>query len=159
LCKSVKQFATEADTSTVTLQVTSFPSEATVWFERLWNWLLTPSRTPSKPPPAAAETAPPATLHALAERIVALEAQNTQLQLAWSETLDKIGRWASKQAARERRRVDRDLDLLAGDDGPIAQDGAGDANGGEPTMPTVPTDRAAQKAQLRARAATLFPRR
>ena len=95
-------FPTSAEPLTVALLVTSFPSEATVWFKRLWNWLLTPSETPSAPPEAISCTA----CDELAARVSQLENQAADisaLQLAWQETLDKLGRWASKQAARERR--------------------------------------------------------
>ena len=74
-----------------------------MWFKRLWNWLLTPSETPSAPPEAISCTA----CDELAARVSQLENQAADisaLQLAWQETLDKLGRWASKQAARERRR-------------------------------------------------------
>jgi hypothetical protein len=131
-----------------------------VWFKRLWNWLRTPSRTPSEPPEQQLETAAIETMQDLAARVVALEAQITQLQLSWQETLDKLGRWASKQAARERRRVDRDLDHLAGEGSENGSDSLEDApestNGGGPD-PQVggAADRAVRKAQLRARAAQL----
>jgi hypothetical protein len=130
--------------------------------ERLRNWLRTPSQTPSEPPAAPPGTPADESLHALvqqlAERIAAIEAWESQIQLAWQETLDKLGRWASKQAARERRRVDRDLDQLAQDGPETHEDAPGSTNGGGSDLQVGGMDRAAVKAQLRARAATLFRR-
>jgi hypothetical protein len=126
-----------------------------MWLKRLWNWLLTPSRTPSEPPELPPDTASIETLQELARRVAELEARESQLQLAWGETLDKLGRWASKQAARERRRVDRDLDQLAADGPETLQDAPGDTNGGGPVVQVGGSDRVAIKAQLRRQAAQL----
>jgi len=66
------------------------------------------------------------------------ERQQAQLLTEWASTLDKIGRWASRQSARERRDTDKKLDTLAA--GP-------DENGA--TAPAGPLT----KPQLRALAA------
>jgi hypothetical protein len=129
-----------------------------VWLVRLWNWLLTPLQTASKPPEQAPDPASIETLQQLARRVAELEARESQLQLAWQETLDKLGRWASKQAARERRRVDRDLDQLAGDGPETLEDAPGSTNGGGDGVEVGPAGPALTKAQLRARAAQLFRR-
>ena len=54
------------------------------------------------------------------------ERQQAQLLTEWASTLDKIGRWASRQSARERRDTDKKLDTLAagpGENGPSAPAG------------------------------------
>jgi hypothetical protein len=67
-----------------------------------------------------------------------------QLRLEWSETLDKIARWAGRQAARDRQRMIREMD-----DAEAAEDAPGETNGsgvaGDP--------RHSAKAALRARLA------
>jgi len=54
------------------------------------------------------------------------ERQQAQLLTEWASTLDKIGRWASRQSARERRDTDKKLDTLAagpGENGATAPEG------------------------------------
>lgn len=102
-----------------------------------WKWPWNRQQTPSEPP------APP-----LEQRVAALETALPALQLQWQETLDKLGRWSGRQAARERARVNRDLDQLG--EGPeTLEDAPGDTNGGGPGVQVPTTIRAAQKAALR----------
>ncbi len=75
---------------------------------------------------------------AFTQALEAQERQQAQLITEWATTLDKIGRWASRQSARERRDTDKKLDTLA----------AGPAENGA-TAPTAPLTRP----QLRALAA------
>ena len=76
----------------------------------------------------------------LEDRIVAQQSEADQIRIDWATTLDKIGRWASRQSARERKDTNTKLDALA--DGPPAN--------GTPTDP-----RSMTKNQLRALAARL----
>jgi len=75
---------------------------------------------------------------AFTEALEAQERQQAQLITEWATTLDKIGRWASRQSARERRDTDKKLDTLA----------AGPSENGAPATPTTLT-----RPQLRALAA------
>jgi len=76
----------------------------------------------------------------LEDRIVAQQGEFDQIRIDWATTLDKIGRWASRQSARERKDTQKKLDVLA--------DGA-PANG-------APADsRSMTKPQLRALAARM----
>ena len=68
------------------------------------------------------------------------ERQQAQLLTEWASTLDKIGRWASRQSARERRDTDKKLDTLAA--------GPGENGSSAPEGPMT-------KPQLRARAAQM----
>ena len=76
----------------------------------------------------------------LEDRIVAQQSEADQLRIDWATTLDKIGRWASRQSARERKDTAKKLDVLA--DGPPA-------NGAAPAVSTM------TKPQLRALAARM----
>jgi len=77
---------------------------------------------------------------ALREVVATQERDADQMRTEWASTLDKIGRWASRQSARERRDTDKKLDSLAA--GP-------DGNGTEKDPATL------TKPELRARAALL----
>jgi len=83
-----------------------------------WN------RTEPMPPPPAATfvTATPDTTPQLEARVRALEdrlahivADAGLLRVEWSEVLDKISHWASRQAGRDRKAVNRSLEKLAED--------------------------------------------
>jgi hypothetical protein len=118
----------------------------------MWRKLLgIPLPTPSEPPqnghrePSEPPTAEPGTL---AARVSHLESELSTLRLEWSETLDKLGRWASRQSARDRRRVDRDLDQLAGDS-PETHEDAPQAANGVPADNGSLIDRVSRKAALR----------
>ncbi len=54
----------------------------------------------------------------LGEALQAQQREFEQIRLDWATTLDKIGRWASRQSARERKDTNKKLDVLA--DGPPA---------------------------------------
>jgi len=49
----------------------------------------------------------------LEDRIVAQQSEFDQIRIDWATTLDKIGRWASRQSARERKDTQKKLDVLA----------------------------------------------
>ncbi len=60
------------------------------------------------------------------DAILAQDREQAQLTTEWATTLDKIGRWASRQSARERRDTDKKLDTLAagpGENGAAAPEG------------------------------------
>lgn len=91
----------------------------------------------------------------LAVKVSQLEGELAGIRLEWAEVLDKINRWASRQAARERQRAVRELGNLA--EAPEThEDAPGPTNGGESGSMA---DRASAKAQLRARAAQILGRR
>jgi len=49
---------------------------------------------------------------ALTEALVDQQRRNDEMAVEWATTLDKIGRWASRQSARERRDTHKTLDEL-----------------------------------------------
>jgi len=49
---------------------------------------------------------------ALRAEVAALRTDNEQVRIDWATTLDKIGRWASRQSARERKDTNKKLDEL-----------------------------------------------
>ena len=104
------------------------------------------------PPPSARTEADDLPLTAL-QRLQQLEADFAQLRLEWSDTLDRIQRWAGRMAARERQRIHRDLDQLGGDS--ASPEAAGEPNGNGGGV----DPRQSLKAQLRARAAQMRGRR
>jgi hypothetical protein len=104
----------------------------------MWPW------SPVKP--AAAAPPSSALSESEAQRLERLEAQFSQLQLQWTDTLDRIQRWAGRMAARERQRVHRDLEQLNGDES--SQEPAGDTI----TAQAGIDPRQQHKAALRARA-------
>ena len=53
-----------------------------------------------------------ASVTALRESLVDQQRRNDQLVVEWATTLDKIGRWASRQSARERKDTNKKLDEL-----------------------------------------------
>lgn len=113
----------------------------------IWPWNR--QRTPSKPPEsltAVTENPPPELVAQLSQ----LSADLAGLRLEWAEVLDKINRWASRQAARERRRAAVVLDELGQDGQEIAEDAPGATNGHDPA-PGSPEARMAAKAALRSR--------
>ncbi len=77
---------------------------------------------------------------ALDEALVAQQRRNDQMLTEWATTLDKIGRWASRQSARERKATNEKLDAL------------GEEPRGSRAVPDV---RTMTKPELRARAAQL----
>jgi len=111
-----------------------------------WYTFQNRQRTPSKPPESTAAL-PENTLAGLTAQVSQNRSELNALKLEWSEVLDKIGRWASRTAARERRRADRELDTL-GDGSEIAEDAPGTPNGEDPA-PSSPTSRTALKSALR----------
>ena len=127
-----------------------------MWRELLGLPLRTASDAPQNPTSMATEPPLNADQHVTARagdleaRVSQLTAQVQGLQLEWSETLDKLSRWASRQSARDRRRVAIDLDGLAGDAQEAHEDAPGATNGGGPTSGSLP-DRTALKAALRRR--------
>jgi len=77
---------------------------------------------------------------ALGEALVDQQRRNDQMLTEWATTLDKIGRWASRQSARERKDTNTKLEALGQDPKP---------NG-------APTDvRSMTKQELRARVAQM----
>lgn len=106
------------------------------------RWPFSQQKERRAPPPPEAESLPADAL----ERLGTLERSFAQLQLEWSDTLDKIQRWAGRMAARERQRIHRDLEAAGS-----REDGPGDTNGLEAGVQS-PHDR---KAALRARAAQI----
>ena len=48
----------------------------------------------------------------LREALVDQQRRNDEMAVEWATTLDKIGRWASRQSARERRDTHKTLDEL-----------------------------------------------
>ena len=72
--------------------------------------------------------------------LVDQQRRNDQMLTEWATTLDKIGRWASRQSARERKDTNTKLDTL----------------GADPKGPGAPADpRSMTKQQLRALAARM----
>jgi hypothetical protein len=122
-------------------------------------WPFTPrnrQRTPSEPPVSPDGQLPTTPLGA-SGTAPATQADLEVLRLEWAEVLDKLARWSSRQSARDRKRVNRELDQL--DEGSEAhEDAPGDTNGGGAEVDTPPSmngaQRAAYKAQLRARIPT-----
>jgi len=76
----------------------------------------------------------------LEDRIVAQQSEADQIRIDWATTLDKIGRWASRQSARERKDTSKKLDILAE---------------GEPANGAPADSRSMTKPQLRALATRL----
>ena len=77
---------------------------------------------------------------ALDEALVDQQRRNDQIVVEWATTLDKIGRWASRQSARERKDTNEKLDKL------------GEEHRGSKAVPDV---RTMSKTELRARAARM----
>jgi len=75
---------------------------------------------------------------AIREALEILERGSDTMLAEWATTLDKIGRWAARQSARERRDTHKTLDTLA----------SGAPENGQPAAPTALT-----RPQLRALAA------
>jgi len=48
----------------------------------------------------------------LREALVDQQRRNDEMAIEWATTLDKIGRWASRQSARERKDTNKKLDEL-----------------------------------------------
>jgi hypothetical protein len=73
---------------------------------------------PPEPPPNPALEALQAHAHlvgrvdTLERELTALRGAEAQLQLDWASTLDKLNRWTAREAARQRRRAERELDAL-----------------------------------------------
>lgn len=83
---------------------------------RWWPWSAPQSA--SRAPAAASEHPPEPPAATLLTRLAELEAQvshlrseRVQLATEWADTLERITRWASRQAGRERRNAVRALDL------------------------------------------------
>lgn len=86
-----------------------------------------------------------ARLRALEDRLAHIVADAGLLRIEWSEVLDKISHWASRQSGREGKVAKQRLDALA------SQDAPGDPNGAPPVSQPYPTDKAALRALLRSR--------
>ncbi len=52
----------------------------------------------------------------LTEALVDQQRRNDQMCTEWATTLDKIGRWASRQSARERKDTNAKLEALSQDE-------------------------------------------
>ena len=108
-----------------------------------WNRRLpTAQPTDTLPLVAALE----ARVRALEERLAHISADSGLLRVEWSEVLDKISHWASRQSARDQKTAKRNLDALA-----TSQEAQGDANGPEQVSQGHLTGKAALRARLRAR--------
>jgi len=107
-----------------------------------WN------RLPPSPAPSSdlATRALEARVQALEDRHAHIAADAGLLRVEWSEILDKIQHWASRQSARDQKAAKRGLDALA-----AAQEPAGDTNGEGPVPQSHLTGKAALRARLRAR--------
>jgi len=81
-------------------------------------------------------------VNALREEVKALQTDSAQMLTEWATTLDKIGRWAARQSARERRDTNARLDTL----------GATPEGNGHPTEATP---RSMSKPELRVLAARM----
>jgi len=79
-------------------------------------------------------------VHALREDLEAQQRASDTMLTEWATTLDKIGRWAARQSARERRDTHKALDTL----------GTGSTENGQPAEEATLT-----KPQLRALAARM----
>ncbi len=53
-----------------------------------------------------------ASVAVLRDALVDQQRRNDEMAVEWATTLDKIGRWASRQSARERRDTHKTLDEL-----------------------------------------------
>jgi hypothetical protein len=118
-----------------------------------WNRQETPSEPPQFSGSQSANPSPQWIAQQLSEVQAQLSQQSSALGLLkaeWAEVLDKLGRMISRQAARERRRLGRDLDEL-GEGVETAEDAPGDTNGGGAGVEVQPSVRQRLKAQLRAR--------
>lgn len=104
-----------------------------------WNRPVLPS-----PPPT--DVALEARVRALEERLAHISADSGLLRVEWSEVLDKISHWASRQSGRERKAVKERLDALA-----AAQEPAGDTNGHQADIHPAPLSKAQLRALVRAR--------
>jgi len=58
---------------------------------------------------------------AIREALEILERGSDTMLAEWATTLDKIGRWAARQSARERRDTHKTLDTLAAEPGENGQ--------------------------------------
>lgn len=72
-------------------------------------------------------------VHDLREALVDQQRRNDQMLTEWATTLDKIGRWASRQSARERKDTNKKLDELGG----APQGNAAPADPGSMTKPQL----------------------
>jgi len=99
-----------------------------------WPW-----NRPLPAPPPAYDSALEARVVALEQRLAHIVADAGLLRVEWSEILDKISHWASRQAARDSKAARRNIDAAA-------QEPAGDtiADG------SVPQSHPQTKAALRA---------
>lgn len=84
----------------------------------LWNRLKTALAAPPDdaeqlaqlPPAPAIEAEPlPPSERELLDEVVR---EMGQMRIEWAETLDKINRWASRQAARQRKEINQNLDAI-----------------------------------------------
>jgi hypothetical protein len=116
-------------------------------------WPFSPrnrQQTPSHAPEFTAVNTPPPPPAELSAQLSQLTSDDAGLRLEWAEILDKINRWASRQAARDRRRAGSQLDgLEIAEDAPGATNGGGDGVEVDPVA--IGAQRAFLKAQLRAR--------
>jgi len=122
-----------------------------VAFKWPWNRQQNPSEHASNgdlPIGEMVERQPEPSETPLHTQVQLLATELASLRLEWAEVLDKINRWASRQAARERQRAVRELSAMSDDQETLqeAQGPTNDAGMGSQA------DRATIKAQLRARA-------
>jgi len=114
------------------------------WFKRTWRGLQAAERASELAQDVQTQRERVETLAGHIDEFTAAlgdqERQQAQLLTEWASTLDKIGRWASRQSARERRDTDKKLDTLAA--------GPGENGASAPAGPLT-------KQQLRARAAQM----
>lgn len=85
-------------------------------------------------------------VRALEERIAHLTADAGLLRVEWSEVLDKISHWASRQAGRDRKAASRSLEALS-----ASEDAPGTTNPEHLISQHPPTSKAALRALVRAR--------
>lgn len=99
-----------------------------------------------QPDEIPAEEAPPG----LTERVERLEYELQQLRLEWADTMDKINRWAARQAARDRHALQRLAE--AGSEGGEGSGSTPAPNGALNGAQTREQQKAALRAQLLRRA-------
>lgn len=115
----------------------------------------TPNANPSPPPqtPAAELDALRRDVVSLAERLDALTREQALLKTEWADVLDRISRHFARAAAREQKRLQRDMATVED------SDSREDASGAPITAGSVPSNPQDHKAHLRALVAQRLGRR
>lgn len=119
--------------------------------QKVLSWF----RGPQPPPPNPSKALQDDLSEAIA-RLGRVEERVGEIALQWLSVLDKINRFASQQAARERKRAEAALDRLnaAGAEGTLP--GNPETQGEQSPLPVAGDIRLASKAQLRQLAASQF---